>query len=113
MSRGHLRLVGEPMTDEQPRYWILQKFEPDGSWDGESFWLYGNTKESAEQLRQEMAGEVQARHGYSDEAAEAAKTGKLVLVVAVGMSVGHPWAATYEQLEFDFGEDFQRQEANK
>ena len=102
MSAAYLSLVREPMPNEQPDAWILIKYNEDGTWDGESFWLKGNTKESAEAIRREMAGHEPTTNLYSDEAMAAAQNGELVPVNYKGVSKAHPWAASYEQLELDF-----------
>ena len=80
------------------------KYEGDGSWDGESFWLKGVTKAGAERLRQLMSGEVPSTNLYSEEAQDLAKNGKLIPVYYTGASKTSPWASTYGQLELNFEE---------
>ena len=104
MGNAILRLVEESMTDRKPDAWLLPKYEEDGSWDGESFWLKGVTKAGAERLQQIMSGENPSENLYSEEARDLAKHGKLVPVYYTGVSERKPWASIYMQLEFDFEE---------
>ena len=103
MRVAYLRVVENPMLDDKSVSWLLPQLKNDGSWDGESFWLKGNTKESAEAMMAEMAGEVPTTMLHSEEAKSAAAKGTLIAVERVGTSTARPWSGTYKQLELDFG----------